>query len=136
MGKFQVGNPGKPKGAVSKRLDVREMLESKGINVFDEILALLPKLNPSMRVRTLLEIAKFGYPTLKSSEIQASVETHSEPKVRILIPANGTELIDHVNVGAEYYAPGHEKSPLTGFDNAGLPVKLSLPNLGVNGADE
>jgi hypothetical protein len=93
MPKFEAGNPGKPKGAISKSKLFREKLEEVGLDLIDEIDKLLKsdELHPSQRARILCELMQYEFPKRKDLEISASIE-NTQANVQILLPSNGREL--------------------------------------------
>lgn len=92
--------PGRPKGSRNKNTQAREILEALDIDLFRELVELMPKLTPNKRADVWLEMLSYTYPKLKHSEIQASVETNTAPKVMIVMPSNGREIIDNTNTVA------------------------------------
>lgn len=98
--RFTGPGPGRPKGSRNKTTMLRERLEEMGWDLLEEIREDLPKLRPADRVKIKAELMKYVYPKLESSEINANVETNAAPKVMIVMPSNGREIIDNTNTVA------------------------------------
>jgi hypothetical protein len=76
-----IGGPGRPKGfkVKPKQLTLNETLESKGFNTIDQCLKLIedPTCPHAVRGRLLEVFLRCTYPTVRSSEINKTVETRS-----------------------------------------------------------
>jgi len=70
---FTLENPGKgrPKGSVSKTtLILRDILDTNGINLVEQILFRIPKLEPEVQVKTLIALLPYVYPKLVSHTLE------------------------------------------------------------------
>jgi hypothetical protein len=66
-------NSGRKKGTPHKKsLLVREILENHGINLFEQILVRLPKLEPRHQMQALTAMLPYVYPKLNSHELSTS----------------------------------------------------------------
>ncbi len=83
MNKFN-GTPnlkGRPKGAVNKNTaEIRAVFQEIISKELDEIPQLLKDLDPKDRLKTILELSKFVLPTLKATELTATIELEDKPK--------------------------------------------------------
>jgi hypothetical protein len=83
MNKFN-GTPnlkGRPKGAVNKNTaEIRAIFQEIISIELDEIPKLLKDLDPKDRLKTILELSKFVLPTLKATELTATIELEDKPK--------------------------------------------------------
>lgn len=74
MGRFKAGQPrptngGRKKGTPNKKTQkLLDILESKGLNVPEKIIELLPKLDFKDQVTTLLSLMSYLYPKRKAVE--------------------------------------------------------------------
>lgn len=81
-GQFTQGNKGKPQGAKHKAtMEIREKFQMLLENNFDQLQKDLNKVEPSQRVKLILELAQYCLPKLKATEmsIEGTTETEFKP---------------------------------------------------------
>lgn len=78
---FQVGNPkpansGRKKGTLNKKTHLlEEILTAKGVNPVEEILKMIPSLEPKQQVDVHLELMSYLYPRRKAVDVVADAPT-------------------------------------------------------------
>jgi hypothetical protein len=94
MGRFKPGDPkpvnsGRRPGSVNKKsLLVKDILESHGINLIEQILVRLPELPREVQVDTLLKLAPYCYPKLAQIEVSGNIDV----KDRLLAEVSNEDL--------------------------------------------
>jgi hypothetical protein len=71
---------GRKKGSLNKKkvLRVEEVLIKENINPIEEILKLIPKLQPAEQVKSYFDLLKYLQPTLKAQEVNPDDYSSSE----------------------------------------------------------
>lgn len=84
---------GRKKGTPNKNgMIVGESLVDADINLVEEVLRVLPELDPSKKVDVLLKLMEFVYPKRKSIDLAVDpIEKERKTRVIINIPSNGRE---------------------------------------------
>lgn len=111
---------GRQKGTKNKdNMGVLERLNHHGINLVDELVALLPELKPERQMYLLNELMQYCYPKKKSLEVSGNLEVDNKVQVLISLPSNSRE------VSAELL--GDTPSALESPQEADDEVKVTLP---------
>jgi hypothetical protein len=88
MGKFEKGNPGKPKGAKNKvNSQMRDLIQQLFDNNFDTIQQDLEELDPKDRLKFLSDLLPYLLPKLQSTthSTKIDLDSMSEEDLDILI---------------------------------------------------
>ena len=93
-GQSKPSTSGRKKGVKNKKtlLKVEEFLAIKNVHPVEELVRLLPKLDPADAAKTLLELLKFIQPQLKPSDTVAS--PNPDPTIPVPKPATTTSTAD------------------------------------------
>lgn len=91
--------PGRPAGAPnkSKLLRVEDLLAEKNQNPIEEILKLLPTLDPRDQVKTWLDIQSYVQPKPKDTESQVILQ-----KYQALVDALGPDAVKAIEEGKAF----------------------------------
>ena len=94
MAKFEKGQPrlpnaGRKPGSINKKsLLVKDILETHGVNLIEQILVRLPQLSREVQVETLLKLAPYCYPKLAQIEVSGNIDV----KERMLAEVSNEDL--------------------------------------------
>lgn len=89
---------GRKKGTLNRAsMPILELMESRNFNALDELIKLLPDLEPNIQAKVLCEIMSFVYPKKKALDISGDINANIGPLVSITLPSNMREALPVAN---------------------------------------